>query len=196
MDHSIRAPQPPAGRGPQVIVERSLPTEPGGYGAGSVFMSLAERQGVRLELRILDVGLGPAGEHVAACLRTRPGDDLIARRRLILADDVPVRVATSYFRVDLFIGTAVMEPELLKPTLHDAIVARGHAFGHAEETLLARPATRPEADLLALGPGEWVVQVLRASYSTDDTPIHVLETVCAATRHVFSVGQAGGSDTF
>jgi GntR family transcriptional regulator len=61
---------------------------------------------------------------------------------------------------------------------------------------MARPPTGPETDLLRLDPGDWVVQVLRASYSTDDTPVHVLETVCAATRHVFSVSQAGGCDRF
>lgn len=191
-----RAPEPPAERAPAVIVERPLPTEPPMYGAGYTFLSTAERQGVRSELRILDVGLEPAREHVATCLRSRPGEDVIARRRLVLADDIPVRIAVSYFRADLFAGTAVMESEVLKPSLHETVAAYGHAFGHAEETLMARPATSPETDLLHLDPGDWVVQVLRASYSTDDTPIHVLETVCAATRHVFSVNQAGGCDQF
>lgn len=193
---AARAPEPPTERTPSVIVERQLPTEPSTPGAGYAFLSTAERQGVRSELRILDVGLEPAREHVATCLRIRPGEDAIARRRLVLADEVPVRIVVSYFRADLFADTAVMEPELLKPTLHEAIAAHGHAFGHAEETLMARPATLPETDLLHLDPDDWVVQVLRASYATDDTPIHVLETVCAAARHVFSVNQAGGCDQF
>ncbi|MCK9872705.1 hypothetical protein MRI28_24225 [Nocardiopsis dassonvillei] len=45
-------------------------------------------------------------------------------------------------------------------------------------------------------PGEWVVQVLRVSHSTEDVPVHALETICAATRHVFPIGQAVGSDQF
>ncbi|MCO5998857.1 UTRA domain-containing protein [Actinoallomurus rhizosphaericola] len=188
---------PPFGeRMPPLVVRRELPTEPSPYGAGWRFVSTAEREDIRSELRLLDVGREPAREHIATCLRVRPGEDVIARRRLVLADDVPVRVAVSYLRVDLFAETPVMEPELLAPTLHEAITAHGHAFGHAEETLMARPATGPETDLLRLDPGDWVVQVLRASYSTEDTPIHVLETVCAATRHVFSVSQAGGCDRF
>ena len=193
---SARAPEPPAERPPQVIVQRALPTDPAMYGAAYVFVSVAERHDMRPELRILGVDLEPASEHIATCLRLRPGDDLIARRRLMLADDVPVRLATSYFRADLFAGTPITEPELLKPTLHEAIVDLGHTFGHSEETLVARPATRAETETLRLDPGDWVVQVLRASYSTDDTPIHVLETVCAATRHVFAVSQAGGCDMF
>lgn len=183
-------------RMPPLVVRRALPTEPSAYAAGWTFAGATEREGVRAGLRLLDVGLEPAREHVATCLRVRPGEDVIARRRLVLADDVPVRVAVSYFRADLFAGTPITAPELLGPGLHEAITAHGHAFGHAEETLLARPATGPEAGLLRLDPGEWVVQVLRASYSTEDTPVHVLETVCAAARHVFSVSQAGGCDLF
>ncbi|GAB3207060.1 hypothetical protein GCM10027294_12160 [Marinactinospora endophytica] len=52
-----------------------------------------------------------------------------------------------------------------------------------------------KADLLDIA-GEWVVQVLRVSVSTDDVPIHALETICAATRHVFPIGQVSGSDQF
>jgi hypothetical protein len=44
--------------------------------------------------------------------------------------------------------------------------------------LTARPPTRFEAGTLELDPGEWVVQVLRASYSSEDTPVHTRETIC------------------
>ncbi|MGW5875054.1 UTRA domain-containing protein [Nocardiopsis terrae] len=71
----------------------------------------------------------------------------------------------------------------------------GHRFGHAVETLTARPATPHEADLLEV-PGEWVVQVLRVSYSTEGIPIHSLETICAASRHTFPIGRAVDSDQF
>jgi DNA-binding GntR family transcriptional regulator len=115
---------------------------------------------------------------------------------MILADDVPVRLVTSYFRADLFAGTCVTEPELIKPSLQEFMEAAGHAYGHAEETLVARPATRSETDALELDPGEWIVQVLRASYSSDDTPVHMLESVCAASRHIFTVSQAGAHEEF
>jgi hypothetical protein len=60
----------------------------------------------------------------------------------------------------------------------------------------ARPPTRLEAEVLELDPVEWVVQILRASYSSEDTPVHTLETICAATRHVFPIGQVAGVDEF
>jgi GntR family transcriptional regulator len=115
---------------------------------------------------------------------------------LMLANDVPVRIATSFFRADLFANTRIIEPEFVLPSLQAALEALGYTFGHAEESLIARPPTPFEAETLQLDSGEWVVQVLRASYSTEDTPVHTLETICAATRHVFPIGQVAGVDEF
>jgi GntR family transcriptional regulator len=47
---------------------------------------------------MLYVGLEPASEHVAACLRVEPGTEVIARRKMMFANSVPVRIATSVFR--------------------------------------------------------------------------------------------------
>jgi GntR family transcriptional regulator len=191
-----RAPQSPAEPRPQVIVHRALPSAPGQSGAAGAFVTAAERQGLHPGIRILFVGAEPASEHVATCLRIQTGDEVVVRRRMILADDVPVRLITSYFRADLFAGTCVARPELIEPSLQECLEGLGHTFGHAEETLVARPATRSETDALELDQGEWAVQVLRASYSGDDTPVHTLESVCAASRHIFTVSQAGGSQEF
>jgi DNA-binding GntR family transcriptional regulator len=132
----------------------------------------------------------------AACLRVEPGTEIVVRRKMMTANDVPVRIATSHFRADLFGDTRLAEPEFVQPSLQSALVALGYAFGHAEENLTARPPTAFEREALELEPGEWIVQVLRASHSTEDTPIHVLETICAANRHIFSIGQVTGNDEF
>nr|SBO98974.1 Transcriptional regulator, GntR family [Nonomuraea gerenzanensis] len=195
-DPAGRASGERAGGVPRVLVRRALPTEPAVRGSASLFLSEAQRQGLKAGRRMLYVGLEPAGDQVAACLRVEPGTDVVARRKMMTANDVPVRVATSYFRADLFGGTRLAEPEFVRPSLQSALVALGHAFGRAEETLTARPPTGFERETLELDPGEWVVQVLRASYSTEDVPVHVLETICAASRHVFSIAQVAGHDEF
>jgi GntR family transcriptional regulator len=193
---AAKAPEPPARRAPRVIVQRALPTEPAVRGSVSLFLVEAERQGIKADRRMLYVGLEPASEHVAACLRVEPETEVIARRKMMFANDVPVRIATSFFRADLFGDTRIAKPDFVKPSLQAAIVALGYTFGHAEETLSARPPTQFEAETLELDPGEWVVQVLRASYSSEDTPVHTLETICAGTRHVFPIGQVAGVDEF
>lgn len=190
-----RAPIGPVEPRPRVLVERALPTPPAIRGSKSLYLSEAERQGLTPERKMLYVGQEPASEHVAAGLRADPGGPVIARRKMFWANEVPVRIATSYFRVDVGEGTRLDGEGFVLPTLQDAIEDLGHHFSHATETLTARPATPYEADLLDIA-GEWVVQVLRVSVSTDDVPIHALETICAATRHTFPIGQVAGSDQF
>jgi DNA-binding GntR family transcriptional regulator len=187
----------PQGEAPPVLVQRALPTEPAGRGSMSLFMTEAERQGIRPDRRMLHVGPEPAADHVAAALRVEAGADVLARRKLMLANDVPVRIATSYFRLDLFDGSAIAtERGFVRPSLQSAIEALGHRFGHAEEHLVARPPTGFEASTLRLGDGEWIVQVLRTAYSAEDAPVHTLETICAASRHIFPIGQIAGADEF
>lgn len=181
---------------PPVVVRRALPTEPAVRASKSLFLAEAERQGLKAGRRMLYVGHEPAPDHVAGCLRVPPGTAVIARRKLLTASGVPVRIATSYFRADLFDGTRIAEPGFVRPSLQSALQALGHVFGHAEETLVARPPTDAERDTLELAAGEWVVQVLRTGYSAEDVPIHALETICAATRHVFTITQVTGHDEF
>lgn len=181
---------------PRVVVRRALPTEPAVRGSASLFMAESEKQGIRPARRMLYVGPEPAGDHVAAALRVDPGTEVLARRKMMFADDVPVRIATSYFRLDLFGGTPLSAPDFVRPSLQAGIEALGHRFGHAEEHLIARAPVEFEAETLQLDPGEWVVQILRAGYSDEGTPVHVLETICAASRHVFPIVQVTGADEF
>ena len=193
---AARAPEPPATEPPRVLVQRALPTDPSVRGSVSLFLVEAERQGITADRRMLYIGLEPASDHVAACLHVNPGEDVVARRKLMLANDVPVRIATSYFRADLFADTRMAEPEFVRPSLQAALTDLGYTFGRAEETMTARRSTAFEAETLDVLSDEWVVQILRASYSSEGTPVHVLETICAATRHVFPVGQVATLDEF
>lgn len=183
-------------RAGQVIVQRALPTEPAVRGSASLFLTEAERQGIRAGRRMLYVGPERAEPHIAEALRVEPGARVLARRKLLLANDVPVRIATSFLRLDLFGGTPLCEPGFVRPSLQAGIEALGHRFGWAEERLIARPSAGTEADTLELADGEWVVEILRTSHSIDDTPIHALETICAASRHIFPIAQVAGADEF
>lgn len=185
------------GQPPPVVVQRALPTDPAVRGSASLFVTEAERQGIRADRRMLYVGPEPATAPVAEALGVAAGADVLARRKLLLANGVPVRVATSFFRLDLFGGTPIAEAgDFVRPSLQSAIEALGYRFGHAEEYLVARPPGETEAETLRLDPGEWVVEVLRTSFATDGTPVHTLQTVCAASRHVFPIGQVAGADEF
>lgn len=193
---AVKAPEPSATAAPTVLVQRSLPTDPATRGSVSLFLVEAERQGITADRKMLYIGAEPASEHIAACLKVAPGDEVIARRKLMLANETPVRIATSFFRTDLFGDTRIAGPEFVRPSLQSALADLGYTFGRAEESLTARPPTSFERQMLDLEPGDPVVQIVRAAYSTEDTPVHTLETICAASRHVFPIGQVAGSDEF
>lgn len=193
---AAKAPEPPADPPPRILVQRALPTPPAVRGSASLFLTEAEQQGIQASRKMLYIGLEPASEHVAHALRLQPGDEVVARRKAMYANDVPVRIATSFFRADLFANTRMNQPEFVRPSLQAALDELGYNFGRADEFLIARPHTLFERETLELDLGEWVVQILRTSYSTEDTPVHALETICAATRHLFPIGQVAGVDQF
>ncbi len=145
---------------------------------------------------MLYVGSEPVSEHVAHALRIEPETDVVARRKMFWANDVPVRIATSFFRSDLFADTRMNEPDFVRPSLQAALDELGYRFGRAEEFLISRPPTPFERETLELAAGEWVVQIPRTGYSTEDTPVHALETVRASTRHIVPIGQVAGTDEF
>ena len=179
-----------------MVVERTVPTEPAVRGSASLFLAEAAGQGLRGERQMLFVGLEAASTDVARALGVDPGTEVLARRKLLFAGEVPVRIATSYLRADLFAGTPLAAEGFLEPSLQAAIEALGHRFGHADERLTARPSTPYEARTLLIDSSEWVVQILRVSFNRDGTPVHALETICAASRHVFPIRQIPGDDEF
>lgn len=177
-------------------MRRTLPTDPAVRGSASLFLTEAAGQGIEAARRMLFVGPEPATADVALALGVEPGSQVLARRKLMLARKVPVRMATSYLRLDLFGDTALAQPAFMEPSLQAAIEALGYRFGGAEEHLVARPASGEEARLLQLDEGEWVVRILRVSFDRDGAAVHALETVCAASRHVFPIRQLPGTDQF
>lgn len=174
---------------PAVLVERALPTDPEVRGSASLYLAEARRQGVAAGRRMLYVGPEVAPSRVAACLGLDRGEHAFARRKLMFADDVPVRVATSWFRRDIVEGSPLAAADFVPGGLDGVLRDLGHRFGRAEETLRVRRATADEARTLRIGAGEPVAEVLRASYDVHDTPVHVLETICVGSRHVFRIGQ-------
>lgn len=178
------------------VVERSLPTDPAVRASASLYLREAERQGVIPGRRMLDVGTEPCPAHLTGRLGTAEGDPVFVRRKLMYADGVPVRIATSYFPADLAEGTPLTAPDFVPGGLQDALDDLGYRFGHAEETLTARSPIPYESHTLDLDESTPVVQVVRSSYDARGNPVHTLETVCAADRHIFRIQQVTGIDAF
>ncbi len=118
-----------------------------------------------------------------------PGDDLLVRRRLMLVDEIPVRLAISYFPAGIPEAEELGGNSFLEGGLQELFDRHGRRFGAAEETLVARLPTAEESERLEMRPTEPVVEILRTSYDDRGTPVHTLQTICAGSRHVFIVRQ-------
>ena len=178
------------------LIRRSIPTDPSDRESKSPFFAELERQGMTPSREMQFVGTEPATVAVAAGLNLSVGDSVIARRKILFADGVPVRIATSYFSNEQFGDSGLDVGDFIMPTLQSALKAAGHVFGRANETLRARPVTEVESTQLECDVSEWVVEILRTSFDKSDTPIHLLQTVCLASRHVFDIAQPEGRDAF
>ena len=128
---------PPASEthAPRVLVQRPLPTEPATRGAPSLFLAEMERQGIRADRKMLYIGLEPASEHIATCLRVQTGDDVVARRSSAspTTSQYASRPRTSGPTCSPVPGWP--KPEFVRPTLQTALADLGYVFGRAERHL-------------------------------------------------------------
>lgn len=179
-----------------MLVHRAVPTDPSVRSSESLFLSESTGQPGKSTRRLLSSGLAPAPANVARRMGVDPGDDLLTRRRLMLVDGIPVRLATSYFLPVTPEAPELSGGEFIEGGLQAMFERHGRKFGRADETLVARMPTPDEVQLLDIEAHEPVVEILRTSCDDQDTPVHTLQTICAASRHVFDVRQAPGDSVF
>lgn len=176
-----------------VLVVRAIPTDPSVRTSESLFLTETQNQGVPSR-RLLEVATISAPAPIAEVMGSNP--TLIVRRRLMSVDGVPVRLANSYFPGNAPEAETLRSQGFIEGGLQKLFEAHGRSFGRAQETLTARPATAEETELLELSPGEPVVRIIRTSFDDQGLAVHALETICAASRHVFAVTQIAGDTAF
>jgi DNA-binding GntR family transcriptional regulator len=177
----------------RIVVNRAVPTDPSVRSSESLFLTETENQVGAAQRELLAVDTIDPPVHLAELIG--PGE-VIVRRRLMSVDGVPVRISNSYFSASTPEAESLAGEEFIAGGLQQLFENHGRRFGNAQETLVARPATSQEAELLELGPGAPVVQIVRASFDDAGNMIHTLESICAADKHVFVVTQAPGDEVF
>lgn len=186
-----------AARPQAVVVRRALPTDPSVRSAESLYMAETAGQGGFAPGRtLLGVARVPAPAHVSGIMGLPAGTPVIVRTRLMSAGDVPVRISHSYFPASAPESGELLSAAFLPGGLQAMFERYGRRFGRAEETLVARMPTAWERQTLGLDPCVPVVRVLRTSYDQQAAAVHILESICAADRHVFTVTQAEGDRVF
>ncbi|MGW6360534.1 GntR family transcriptional regulator [Streptomyces sp. NPDC055092] len=126
---------------------------------------------------------------VAVAFGLPEGAEVYARARLVKEGERPTHTLTSYYRPEHVEGTRIVDPTPGPAgrgggyrVLYDA----GYEIDHMREEIFARTPSADEAKLLQLPPGEWVVELHRTTYTSDDTIVEFAIGVHAATRFAWS----------
>ncbi|MFA3874139.1 GntR family transcriptional regulator [Streptomyces sp. MMCC 100] len=122
----------------------------------------------------------PAPEGIAERLDLAPGDLCVTTRYEFLAGGQPVQLSESWEPLALTDGTAVVLPEAGR-LAGKGVVERMGSLGIVVETVVEVPrparATRTQANLLGISPGDLVLQIERTMYDADRRPVETADMV-------------------
>lgn len=135
--------------------------------AGDAWAADAAASGQRGTQRILDANTQPAPDGIAQLLGLTAGASVVRRRRLILADDQPVELATSYWPASIAEMTRLALPEKIPGGSARFLAEIGYSPAEVREDVTVRMSA----------PREDTALQQREPRLTDPEPVLVLTRV-------------------
>lgn len=154
-----------------------------GDGRGDRWSDEAAREGRRGSQHLLEVATLAAPSEVARQLNLAFGNRVVLRRRLILLDNEPVEIATSYYPEAIVGGSALAAEGKVKGGAPAVLAGLGYSPAKAVEVVEARRPNWDEEELLKLS-GSWVLALTRTVYAADATPVELALNVMAPGRQL------------
>ena len=121
---------------------------------------------------------GPAG--VAELLGIDEGTPVLARRREMYADNVPVQMATSYIPLDIAAGTPIAEQDTGPGGIFSRFAELGHELVAFAETVRIRRPLGDEARFLDMDPDQRVIAIRRTAADAAGRVVEVNEIALPA----------------
>lgn len=152
---------------------------------GDTWAAEAQSAGQRGTQRLAEVAAVPAPAAVASALGIPEGSRVVVRRRVVLADDVPIELADSYYPHELAAGTALAEPKKIPGGAVTLLSELGYRAADVDEEVSARRPTSDEQAALRLADGEPVLVLTRRSATADGTPFeYTVMTMATRSRRL------------
>ncbi|MGW1059382.1 GntR family transcriptional regulator [Micromonospora rubida] len=155
----------------------------------------ADDAGQRGTQRILAAETIPAPVDIAAALGVPADTPIVVRRRLILANDQPVEIATSYWPGSIASLTALAEPSKIPGGTARFLAELGYTPTEVREDVTAGPAhaflTPEERTALAGAGADPVLSLTRILLDHAGQPYQLDINVMRAGRHIRYVRSAG-----
>jgi GntR family transcriptional regulator len=163
--------------------------------AGNAWTIEADDTGQRGTQRVLAAETIPAPVDVAHHLGLGVGTPLVVRQRLILADDRPVEIATSYWPGSIASLTALAHPDKIPGGAARFVAELGYTPAEVREDVTAGPARAfladAERDALGVASADPVLSLTRILLDHDGQPYQHDANVMRAGRHIRYVRSAG-----
>lgn len=145
---------------------------------GDAWGKEAASQGRAGAQRILFAGETAAPPEIAAALDLTGGQSVILRQRLILLDDTPVEIASSYWPLSVAAGTALATAGKVRGGAPTLLADLGYEPQGVTENVRTRPATPEELATLAMpDANEWVLTLRRTITDDSGRPYEVFVSV-------------------
>ena len=149
------------------------------------FSSEMRRRGRVPSSIVVSREIRPAGRRAAAALRIRESEPIVFLRRVRCADGEPIALETTMLAGRLS-GT-VMAADLRHDSLHATLTAAGWSLRRGTATVTAESASREDARLLEVPPGDPVLVERRVILDGQGRPLEATETRYAAERYAIDV---------
>ncbi|MEX2630415.1 MAG: GntR family transcriptional regulator [Tistlia sp.] len=154
--------------------------------------------GFRTEAQVLDVGIVPAPEEVAARLALRPGEPVHRSLRLRRLEGEPLCRSLAYLPARF--APALSEPALEREPLLLLLVRSGLVIGRVEQSIGATAACGTLARCLDTAEGSPLLLVERLFRDDRDRPVELVQLHFRADRYRYHLtltaeqGRTGGGD--
>ncbi|MEW2406213.1 GntR family transcriptional regulator [Streptomyces griseoviridis] len=172
----------------QRTVRPAASLAPAGAGETHRWLTEAARHGTHARSELLDVGERRPPADVRAALGLAEDGTALLRAQLLLIDDEPAELVSSYYPLDIARGTPMMDRRKIRggtPVLLDAL---GHPPRRSVDRVSARIPTREQYEALRLTSSLPVLRTLRVVHTDGadgERPIEV--SVMVKAGHLYEV---------
>ncbi|KIX62776.1 GntR family transcriptional regulator [Streptomyces sp. MBRL 10] len=125
-----------------------------------------------------------ANDRVALALDIVPGDRVWSRSRRFVLDGKPVLFATSHLPSDIVAGSPITQTDTGPGGTYARLAELGHVPVHFREEVRSRMPSADEADLLTLGTGTPVIEIVRTAFTEGGRAVEVNEMILDSASYV------------